>query len=116
MSSFEQKWLAARAAVLVGLILVMNGATHAQIGIANYNVNGQFIVAARAGNLAQVKTLLDAGAAVNSRDRNGDTALNLAARKGDRALSEALLAAGADFDLANIAVYAKRATGFLSRS
>ena len=75
----------------------------AQKGADQININGQMVLAAKAGRVERVTALLAEGAAVNSRDRNGDSPLNMAAAKGNEALAEALLSAGADVNLANIA-------------
>jgi ankyrin repeat protein len=76
---------------------------HAQRGMDQININGQFVLAARAGQVARVATLLEDGAKVNSRDRNGDTPLNMAAAKGNSDLVDVLLKAEADVNLANLA-------------
>ncbi len=57
------------------------------------------VVAASAGRLETVRTLLRAGASPDATDRSGWTALHEAARKGDLALVRALLDAGATPDL-----------------
>lgn len=75
----------------------------AQKGMDQININGQFVLAARNGQTARVQTLLQEGAAVNSRDRNGDAPLNMAAAKGNAILVDILLKAGADANLANLA-------------
>lgn len=74
----------------------------AQRGMDQININGQFVLAARAGRLDRVSALLEEGAKVNSRDRNGDSPLNMAAAKGNAALADVLLKAGADVNLANL--------------
>lgn len=74
----------------------------AQKGMDQININGQFVMAARAGLVDRVVVLLDEGAKVNSRDRNGDSPLNMAASKGNVALADVLLKAGADVNLANL--------------
>jgi hypothetical protein len=66
------------------------------------NINGQFVLAARAGRVERVQALLADGAKVNSRDRNGDSPLNMAASKGNAALVDVLMKAGADVNLANL--------------
>jgi uncharacterized protein len=76
---------------------------YAQKGMDQLNINGQFVMAGRIGQVERVKALLAEGAKVDSRDRNGDSPLNMAATKGNVALADALLAAGADVNLANIA-------------
>jgi len=54
--------------------------------------------AARAGDLARVKSLVEAGAAVDAPTRYGATALTFAAEKGHREVVEYLLGKGADPD------------------
>ncbi len=75
----------------------------AQQGMGEININGQFVMAARAGRVEQTSAFLVQGAKVNSRDRNGDSPLNMAAAKGNVALVDVLLKASADVNLANIA-------------
>jgi len=93
------------AAVLLGSSVMLGSSllpAHAQKGMDQININGQFVLAARSGNVARVKALLQDGASVNSRDRNGDSPLNMAASKGQVELIDTLLAAGADVNLANL--------------
>ena len=45
----------------------------AQQGAGLININGQFVLAAKAGQTARAAALLSEGAAVNSRDRLGDS-------------------------------------------
>ncbi|MGA2550110.1 MAG: ankyrin repeat domain-containing protein [Burkholderiaceae bacterium] len=96
-----------RAVALHGLgallLLLFVVTAWAQTGMQNLNANGEFIVAARSSHLEDAKRLLLAGAAVNSRDGNGDTALNIAARRGDGALFELVMGAQPDVNLGNIA-------------
>ena len=75
----------------------------AQKGMDQININGQFVMAARVGQVERVNALLQEGAKVNSRDRNGDSPLNMAAAKGNIALADALMKADADVNLANLA-------------
>jgi uncharacterized protein len=75
----------------------------AQRGADKININGQLVIAARAGQVERVRQLLEEGAQVNSRDRNGDSPLNMAAARGNVALVELLLVAKADVQLANLA-------------
>lgn len=84
------------------LLLLCSNAALAQRGAAEINLNGQYVMAARAGQVGRVAALLDSGAQVNSRDRNGDSPLNMAAAKGNEALAEVLLKAGANVNLANL--------------
>jgi ankyrin repeat protein len=95
-------------AVLVRLALAVlfclaAGGSQAQRGADNINVNGQLVLAARAGLVERVRSLLAEGAQVNSRDRNGDSPLNMAAQRGNAQLVDVLLAANADVQLANLA-------------
>ena len=53
------------------------------------------------GNLAEVKKLLDDGADVNTKDKNGITALMLASSDGNTDIVELLLAQGADVNAKN---------------
>jgi ankyrin repeat protein len=57
--------------------------------------------AASADKLAVVEALLKAGADVNLRDKQGDTALTVAARDASAPVVKALLGAGANADLRN---------------
>jgi ankyrin repeat protein len=93
--------LSKSAASLLACVLALPAV--AQKGADQININGQMVLAAKAGRVERVTALLAEGAAVNSRDRNGDSPLNMAAAKGNEAMAEALLGAGADVNLANIA-------------
>ena len=89
---------------LISMLLCSNSTLlFAQKGMDQININGQFVIAARAGRVERVTALLAEGAKVNSRDRNGDSPLNMAAAKGNAALVEVLLKADADVNLANLA-------------
>src|SRR4051812_1033675 len=93
-----------RAHVLLAIaVATMSMSAGAQQGADKINENGQLVIAARAGNTPRVTALLQGGAAVNSRDRNGDTPLNMAAAKGNAELATVLVKAGADVNLANLA-------------
>jgi uncharacterized protein len=92
-----------RSATVVMLLCSNCQIAWAQKGVDQININGQFVIAARAGHVERVQALLAQGAKVNSRDRNGDSPLNMAAAKGNVALVETLLKADADVNLANIA-------------
>ncbi len=88
---------------LAGLMLLCSNVAFAQKGMDQINVNGQFVMAARVGQVGRVTALLEDGAKVNSRDRNGDSPLNMAAAKGNAELVDVLLKAGGDVNLANLA-------------
>ena len=59
------------------------GGAAAARGADQININGQLVLAARAGGVQRVAQLLADGASVN-RDRNGDSPLNMAAPRGQR--------------------------------
>src|SRR2546425_11336909 len=63
--------------------------------------NAQLLVAARQGDTAAVTRLLDDGAAVNSRNRLGDTPLMIALKNGHKGMARLALERGADGNLAN---------------
>ena len=91
----------------LGLVALLFGAqlpqAMAQRGMDQININGEFVMAARAGRVDRTAALLQQGANVNSRNRTGDSPLNMAAEKGNLSMVELLLKAGADVDLANLA-------------
>ena len=89
--------------LLAVVLLLCSNVALAQRGMDQININGQFVLAARAGQVDRVTALLAEGAKVNSRDRNGDSPLNMAATKGNADLVDVLLKAGADVNLANLA-------------
>src|SRR3977135_1772404 len=64
--------------------------------------NAQLLAAARQDDLPAVTRLLDAGAAVNSRNRLGDTPLLIALKNGYKDVAQVALARGADVNLANL--------------
>jgi uncharacterized protein len=91
-----------RRVVVAMLLCSMAQVAFAQKGMDQININGQFVIAARSGNVERAAALLQDGAKVNSRDRNGDSPLNMAASKGNNALVDILLKAEADVNLANL--------------
>jgi uncharacterized protein len=84
------------------LLCSMMPAASAQKGLDQININGEFVMAARAGKVERAVALLEQGAMVNSRDRNGDSPLNMAATKGNLAMVNVLLNARADVNLGNL--------------
>ena len=68
----------------------------------NLSPNAQLLVAARQGDTAAVTRLLDGGAAVNSRNRLGDTPLMIALKNGHKGMARLALERGADVNLANL--------------
>ena len=87
----------------LSLVLFGTQLALAQKGMDQININGQFLIAARAGQVDRLVILLKDGASVDSRDRNGDSALNMAAAKGSMPLADVLVKAGANVNLANLA-------------
>src|SRR6266542_4792604 len=71
-------------------------------GAQDLSPNAQLLVAARQGDTAAVTRLLDGGAAVNSRNRLGDTPLMIALKNGHKGMARLALERGADVNLANL--------------
>jgi len=85
---------------LIGAALVLAAAAAQAQTI---NINQDLLAAARRGSLEEVGRLLDQGAAINSKNRIGDTPLIMAAKNGKTALALLLLQRGADANQADIA-------------
>lgn len=64
--------------------------------VAIAGVNENLLEAAKLGNLPKVKRLLDAGAEVNFKNKDGITALMVASARGHTEIVQALLAKGAE--------------------
>ena len=60
------------------------------------HVETHLMQAAEKGDVALVKSLIQEGADLNARNKDGDTSLNIAARNGRTGVAEALIKAGAD--------------------
>src|SRR6266581_5057351 len=71
-------------------------------GAQDLSPNAQLLVAARQGDLAAVKRLLEGGAAVNSRNRLGDTPLLIALKNGNEDMARLAVERGASVNLANL--------------
>src|SRR6266436_3104382 len=71
-------------------------------GAQDLSPNAQLLVAARQGDLGAVARLLDAGAAVNSRNRLGDTPLLIALKNGYKDMARLAVERGANVNLANL--------------
>ena len=69
---------------------------------AELSLNAQLLTGARSGDEAMVRRALEAGAAPNSRNRAGDTALMIFIRKGNVPMVDLLLGKGADVNLRNL--------------
>lgn len=83
-----------RRIILLSSLLLLPAAAFAQD--AKQAINDQLYEAARKGDAAEVKALLDRGADVNARFRYGATALFKAAEKGNTEVVKLLLERGAD--------------------
>ena len=81
--------------------LVMHPRAYAQT-TPDLTLNAQLLVASRNDDVATVRRVLENGAAPNSRNRGGDTALLIFARKGRADMVELLIAKGADVNLQNL--------------
>src|SRR5580698_9090147 len=66
------------------------------------SVNEKLLAAARSGDLARVTGTLDEGAAIDSRNRIGDTALISACKKGFAPMARLLIERGANIDQADV--------------
>src|SRR5882672_11505989 len=71
-------------------------------GAQDLSPNAQLLVAARQGDLAAAKRLLEGGAAVNSRNRLGDTPLLIALKNGHKGMARLAVERGASVNLANL--------------
>jgi len=91
-----------RAAVLVAGALAFACATAWPQAETNPNLNAQLLVAARNNDVAAVEHALAQGAAPNSRNRLGKSALLMACEKGQSELAATLLRAGADVNQASL--------------
>src|SRR3982074_2076704 len=67
------------------------------------NANAELLAAVRRNNPAAVTALLDQGAAINSRNRLGDSPLLIAAKGGNTPLALLLVERGADVNQRNLA-------------
>src|SRR6266850_634352 len=66
------------------------------------NINSELLAAARGGTTTAVKALLEQGAAVNSRNRLGDSPLLIAAKNGYTPMALLVLQHGADVNQRNL--------------
>ena len=62
-------------------------------------MNSSWEEAARTGDVASARALLESGNDINARDRYGQTALMLAAHRGHAAMVDLLIEHGADLDV-----------------
>src|SRR5439155_8933325 len=85
-----------------GLALALGVLAALSAGAQDLSPNAQLLAAARQGDLAAAKRLLDAGAAVNSRNRLGDTPLLIALKNGYKDMARLAVDRGANVNLANL--------------
>jgi len=69
--------------------------------VAMAGVNEDLIEAAKSGDLHKVKRLIDQGAKVNAKDKDGSTALMLASQSGKLKVVKVLIGKGADVNAKN---------------
>lgn len=74
----------------------------AMAGAEDLSLNARFLMAARNGDAPALQRTLTEGAAINSRNRLGETALLSALKKADLTMARILIAAGADVNQAAI--------------
>ncbi len=90
--------------MIAPIVLALSaGGVFAEVDPAKLNVNAELLAAARARSAATAAALLDRGASPDTRDRNGDSALQLAIRLGATDLARLLIERGANVDLRNLA-------------
>src|SRR5436190_19541798 len=99
----ERRLLGALAArQLAGLVFaVFIALPHAALA-QDWSINARLLVAARAGDEAGLVRALADGAAVNARNRIGESALVIALKNEQPALASRMLDAGADVNLAAV--------------
>ena len=88
--------------VLAAVLACMLGTARGQEPTPEKSLNVQLLEFAKRGEDARVRKVLDAGAAPDSRNRRGETALYMFARDGNRAAVGLLLERGASVDLAAV--------------
>src|SRR3954466_1104144 len=88
----------------IALALGLSAALWAPAAPAQQSINANALLlgAVRGNNPARVTALLDEGAAINSRNRLGDSGLLLAAKSGNTPMALLLLERGADVNQANL--------------
>jgi ankyrin repeat protein len=83
-------------AIAIGFLALSGIARGAE---QDLSVNARLLLAARNGDAAGLERALKGGAAANSRNRLGETALLIALKKGDLAMAKVMLDAGTDVNL-----------------
>ncbi|NBU12289.1 MAG: ankyrin repeat domain-containing protein, partial [Betaproteobacteria bacterium] len=88
--------------LLCGILALASAPVAAdKVATDQYTLNAQLVSAARRGDEGLARQTLERGAAVNTRNRGGNTALMLFTEQGNRSMVELLLERGADVDLPN---------------
>ena len=78
--------------IVLGLLVMLCTVVWAKLG-------DELIQAAKVGDIAEVKSLIEAGADVNYKDKYGYTALIYSTNFGDTEIADILISAGANLDL-----------------
>jgi len=103
MQKLNKNAFAAFSISLFGLVAVPMGARAAdKVATDQYTLNAQLVSAARRGDESLARQTIDRGAALNTRNRGGNTALMLFTEKGNRPMVELLIERGADVNLPNL--------------
>src|SRR5690348_8613673 len=92
----------ARKLVVVLVAVVVAWCATARAAESDLSVNARLLLAARNGDAAMVGRMLKEGAAVNARNRLGETALLVALKKSDATIAKAMLDAGTDVNIAAV--------------
>ena len=87
---------------LLGALAMMLAANAAHAADSDLSVNARLLLAARNSEAAGVERALKSGAAVDSRNRLGETALLIALKKKNLAIAKTMLDAGADPNIAAV--------------
>src|SRR5438552_2937308 len=102
MTRIKRIALTARRAAVAAMLCLWTAAPVRAQAPSHPNLNAQLLVGARQADIALVERTLAQGAAPNSRNRLGKTALLIASEKGEVAIAERLLKAGTDVNQASL--------------
>jgi hypothetical protein len=91
----------ARSLAAVALAFVVAGPVMAQ-STTDDSLNARLLIAARSGDAAAMERALSAGAAVNSRNRLGETALMINLKRQQWPMAKRMVEAGTDVNLAAV--------------
>jgi uncharacterized protein len=98
----QHRWKLALIGGCCAALMLSSGNSAQAQAASNPAVNAQFLVAARQSDMAQLERMLAQGAATNSRNRLGKTALLIAVEKSNVTMVKRLLAVGSDVNLASL--------------